>query len=64
MRIDDDLGPFPRVCVGGTAGALNAFLGLLGGLPADLGVAVVIINDGKAVAEQLLASLPLQGYVD
>ena len=35
---------FPVVCVGGSAGGLDAYIRLLRNLPADLGVAIVIVN--------------------
>jgi two-component system chemotaxis response regulator CheB len=35
---------FPLVCIGGSAGGLDAYKRLLGNLPADLGAAVVIVN--------------------
>lgn len=35
---------FPVVCVGGSAGGLDAYIRLLQNLPADLGVAIVIVN--------------------
>jgi two-component system chemotaxis response regulator CheB len=35
---------FPIVCVGGSAGGLDAYIRLLQCLPADLGMAVVIVN--------------------
>jgi chemotaxis response regulator CheB len=35
---------FPVVCVGGSAGGLDAYIRLLRHLPCDLGVAVVIVN--------------------
>ena len=35
---------FPVVCVGGSAGGLDAYIRLLKCLPADLGVAIVIVN--------------------
>jgi two-component system, chemotaxis family, protein-glutamate methylesterase/glutaminase len=35
---------FPVVCVGGSAGGLDAYTRLLGQLPADMGVAIVIVN--------------------
>jgi two-component system, chemotaxis family, protein-glutamate methylesterase/glutaminase len=35
---------FPVVCVGGSAGGLDAYVRLLQQLPADLGVALVIVN--------------------
>ena len=35
---------FPLVCIGGSAGGLDAYMRLLGCLPADLNVAVIIVN--------------------
>jgi chemotaxis response regulator CheB len=35
---------FPVVCVGGSAGGLDAYIRLLQHLPADMGVAIVIVN--------------------
>jgi two-component system, chemotaxis family, protein-glutamate methylesterase/glutaminase len=35
---------FPIVCVGGSAGGLDAYTRLLRHLPADMGIAVVIVN--------------------
>jgi chemotaxis response regulator CheB len=35
---------FPVVCVGGSADGLDAYTRLLQHLPADMGVAVVIVN--------------------
>jgi chemotaxis response regulator CheB len=35
---------FPIVCVGGSAGGLDAYIRLLQNLPADMGVAIVIVN--------------------
>ena len=35
---------FPIVCVGGSAGGLDAYIRLLRHLPADMGVAIVIVN--------------------
>ena len=35
---------FPVVCVGGSAGGLDAYIRLLQNLPADMGVAIVIVN--------------------
>jgi len=35
---------FPVVCVGGSAGGLDAYIRLLKHLPADMGVAIVIVN--------------------
>jgi two-component system, chemotaxis family, protein-glutamate methylesterase/glutaminase len=35
---------FPVVCVGGSAGGLDAYKRVLRNLPADMGVAIVIVN--------------------
>ena len=35
---------FPVVCVGGSAGGLDAYIRLLQNLPSDMGVAIVIVN--------------------
>ncbi len=40
---------FPVVCVGGSAGGLDAFIRLLENLPANLGVAIVIVNHRKLI---------------
>jgi two-component system chemotaxis response regulator CheB len=49
---------FPVVCVGGSAGGLDASIRLLRNLPADTGVAIVIVNHLRTVATQLHAILP------
>ena len=49
---------FPIVCVGGSAGGLDAYTRLLKNLPADLGVAVVIVNHLRTVATRLHEILP------
>jgi two-component system, chemotaxis family, protein-glutamate methylesterase/glutaminase len=49
---------FPVVCVGGSAGGLDAFTRLLKNLPADMGVAIVIVNHVRKVATQLHEILP------
>ncbi len=49
---------FPVVCVGGSAGGLDAYIRLLDNLPADLGVAVVIVNHVRNVATHLHEILP------
>ena len=49
---------FPVVCVGGSAGALDAYVRLLKCLPPDLGVAVVIVNHLRTVATLLDEILP------
>jgi two-component system chemotaxis response regulator CheB len=49
---------FPVVCVGGSAGGLDAYIRLLTHLPADLGIAVVIVNHLRTVATRLHEILP------
>ncbi len=44
---------FPIVCVGGSAGGLDAYIRLLKHLPPDMGVAIVIVNHITRVATQL-----------
>lgn len=49
---------FPVVCVGGSAGALDAYIRLLTHLPADMGVAIVIVNHITSMPTQLHEVLP------
>ncbi|MBL8779769.1 MAG: chemotaxis protein CheB [Alphaproteobacteria bacterium] len=49
---------FPVVCVGGSAGGLDAYIRLLKHLPADMGVAIVIVNHLRQVATRLHEILP------
>lgn len=49
---------FPVICVGGSAGGLDAYSRLLRNLPADIGVAVVIVNHLRTVATMLHEILP------
>ena len=49
---------FPVVCVGGSAGGLDAYIRLLKNLPADMGVAIVIVNHLRKVATLLHEILP------
>jgi len=49
---------FPVVCVGGSAGGLDAYIRLLKHLPADMGVAIVIVNHLRTVATMLHEILP------
>jgi two-component system chemotaxis response regulator CheB len=49
---------FPVVCVGGSAGGLDAYVRLLSNLPADTGAAIVIVNHLRTVATQLHEILP------
>ena len=54
-RFDTD---FPIVCVGGSAGGLDAYTRLLHHLPNDMGVAIVIVNHLRTVATHLHEILP------
>src|SRR5471030_2146160 len=49
---------FPVVCVGGSAGGLDAYTRLLRHLPSDMGVAVVIVNHLRVVTTHLHEILP------
>jgi len=49
---------FPVVCVGGSAGGLDAYIRLLTHLPADMGVALVIVNHITMMPTQLHQVLP------
>ena len=49
---------FPIVCIGGSAGGLDAYIRLLNNLPADMGVAFVIVNHLRTVATSLHQILP------
>ena len=49
---------FPVVCVGGSAGGLDAYTRLLKHLPEDMGVAIVIVNHLRTVATRLHEILP------
>ena len=49
---------FPIVCVGGSAGGLDAYIQLLQNLPSDMGVAIVIVNHLRTVATLLHEILP------
>jgi chemotaxis response regulator CheB len=49
---------FPVVCVGGSAGGLDAYTRLLLHLPADMGVAIVIVNHLRTVDTRLHEILP------
>lgn len=49
---------FPIVCVGGSAGGLDAYIRLLQNLPADMGVAIVIVNHITKTPTHLHEVLP------
>lgn len=49
---------FPVVCVGGSAGGLDAFIDFLQNIPSDTGVAVVIVNHLREHVTRLHEILP------
>jgi chemotaxis response regulator CheB len=57
-KLNEPLKNFPIVCVGGSAGGLDAYIRLLKCLPADMGVAIVIVNHLTQVPTQLHEILP------
>lgn len=58
MKMKGATNNFPVVCVGGSAGGLDAYIRLLQNLPANLGVAIVIVNHLRTVATRLHEILP------
>jgi chemotaxis response regulator CheB len=58
MKAESSAKDFPVVCVGGSAGGLDAYTRLLRHLPADMGVAIVIVNHLRTVATRLHEILP------
>lgn len=58
MKAKTEVKDFPVVCVGGSAGGLDAYTRLLRCLPADMGVAIVIVNHLREVATRLHEILP------
>src|SRR5476651_1036665 len=58
VKAEGDANDFPVVCVGGSAGGLDAYIRLLRTLPDDLGVAIVIVNHLRTVATRLHEILP------
>ncbi|OAN59820.1 chemotaxis protein CheB [Magnetospirillum moscoviense] len=51
-------GTIPVVCVGGSAGGLDAYTRLVQNLPADLGAAIIIVNHLRTVDTLLHKILP------
>ncbi len=49
---------FPVVCVGGSAGGLDAYVRFLRHVPPDFGVAIIIVNHLRTVATSLHTILP------
>jgi chemotaxis response regulator CheB len=58
MKIAHTGKDFPIVCVGGSAGGLDAYTRLLQNLPNNMGVAVVIVNHVRTFATHLHEILP------
>ena len=58
MKNKNSAKAFPIVCVGGSAGGLDAYIRLLQHLPADMGVAIVVVNHVRNVATLLHEILP------
>ncbi|MBK9785008.1 MAG: chemotaxis protein CheB [Betaproteobacteria bacterium] len=58
MKVNSAIKAFPIVCVGGSAGGLDAYIRLLKNLPADMGVAIVIVNHITIMPTQLHTVLP------
>jgi two-component system chemotaxis response regulator CheB len=58
MKTESDPKDFPVVCVGGSAGGLDAYKRLPRHLPDDMGVAIVIVNHLRTVATMLHEILP------
>ncbi len=57
-KTNKDRKDFPVVCVGGSAGGLDAYIQLLQNLPSDMGVAIVIVNHLRTVGTMLHEILP------
>jgi len=57
-RLNETMKNFPIVCVGGSAGGLDAYIRLLKCMPADMGVAIAIVNHLTQVPTQLHEILP------
>ena len=62
MKVRSAARDFPIVCVGGSAGGLDAYIRLLQNLPSDMEVAIVIVNHLRTVATRLHEILP--NYTD
>ena len=58
VKVDRAGKKFPIVCVGGSAGGLDAYIRLLQNMPNDMGVAIVIVNHRRTLATQLHTALP------
>lgn len=49
---------FPIVCIGGSAGGLDAYIRFLSQLPVDMGAAIVIVNHIRTMPTRLHEVLP------
>ena len=58
INVGPSVKDFPVVCVGGSAGGLDAYIRLLQNLPADMGVAIVIVNHITSMPTHLHEVLP------
>ena len=58
MKTEPNIKNFPVVCVGGSAGGLDAYIRLLKHLPSEMGVAIVIVNHLRTVITSLHEILP------
>jgi len=58
MKAKSNIKFFPVVCVGGSAGGLDAYIRLLKELSADMGAAIVIVNHLRTVTTLLHKILP------
>ncbi|MDO8288117.1 MAG: chemotaxis protein CheB [Parvibaculum sp.] len=58
MTTKSSVKDFPIVCVGGSAGGLDAYIRLLKHLPTDMGVAIVIVSHQRTLATMLHRILP------
>lgn len=58
IKADPSVKNFPIVCVGGSAGGLDAYIRLLQNLPSNMGVAIVIVNHITKTPTMLHEVLP------
>lgn len=58
MKMKNVANEFPVVCVGGSAGGLDAYTRLLKHLPSNMGIAIVIVNHLRTVDTLLHEILP------
>lgn len=58
IKLSSKSNNFPIVCVGGSAGGLDAYIRLLENLPSDLGIAIVIVNHIRTMHTMFHEILP------